>query len=194
MARLAEFDRNEVLTQAMHAFWRQGYEATSVQDLVDATGINRASMYNAFGSKEALFLAAIDHYVEQVNHKRIAVLFDDSLTPRQAIAAFFNELVDFSLGEGKRLGCLLTNTAIELGARSKDIELRLAGVFTRVQGAFERLIRKGQASGDIPADKDPVALSRFLVGAIHGVRVLTRGGAKEAVLHDVIRIALSTLD
>lgn len=194
MARVAEFDREEVLSGAMHAFWRQGFEATSVQDLVAATGINRASMYNAFGSKEALFLAAIDHYVERVNRKRTAVLFDDSLPPREAITRFFNELVDFSLGDGKRLGCLLTNTAIELGAKSKDIELRLAGIFTRVQGTFEKLIRKGQAQGEIDADKDPVALSRFLVGTIHGVRVLTRGGAKEAVLRDVVKVALSTLD
>jgi TetR/AcrR family transcriptional repressor of nem operon len=194
MGRHAEFDRAEVLARAMHAFWRNGYEATSVQDLVEATGINRASMYNTFGGKEALFLAALDHYVAHVNARRIAALTDGTLPPREAIARFFDGLVDYSLGEGKRLGCLLTNTAIELGARSKDIELRLAGVYARVQGTFEALIRKGQAEGSIAGGKDPLALSRFLVGTVHGLRVLARGGAKEAVLRDVVEVALTTLD
>jgi len=193
MARPVEFDRDEVLTRAMRTFWRQGFEGTSIQDLVDATGINRASMYSAFGSKEALFVATIDHYVERVSRKRTAVLYDETLPPRQAITAFFEGLVDFSFGEGKRLGCLLTNTAIELSGRRPDIESRLAGAFSRIQSTFERVIRKGQAAGDIPADRDPVATSRFLVGTVHGLRVLARSGAKEPVLRDVVKVALSTL-
>lgn len=194
MTRTIEFERDEVLTRAMHAFWARGFEATSVADLVQATGINRASMYNAFGSKEGLFLAALDHYVDRVNRQRIAVLHDPDLAARTAIRRFFDGLVDFSLGEGKRLGCLLTNTAIELGAKNKDIELRLAGVFSRVQGAFEEVVRRGQRTGEIPADKDPLAVSRFLVATVHGLRVLGRGGAKEAVLRDVVTVALASLD
>lgn len=193
MARTAAFDRETVLERAMHAFWRRGYDGTSIHDLVAATGINRASMYNSFGSKQALFLAAVDHYVERVNAERLALLQGDG-PAREALRRYFDSLIAFSVGEGRRLGCLLTNTAVELGPRDRDVERKLAGIFARVHSALEQLVRRGQAAGDIAPEKDPVALARFLLNTIHGLRVLARCQPDEAALRDVVAVALSVLD
>lgn len=177
----------------MHLFWRNGFEASSMQDLVEATGINRASMYNTFGDKEALFLAAIDHYVENVNRQRLAMLEED-LPAREAIARYFDGLVTFSVGEGRRLGCLLTNTAIELGPRNRRVDRRLSEIFARVRAAFEQVVRRGQTTGNIASDKDPADLAQYLLCCVQGLRVLARAETDEHALRATVAVALSALD
>ena len=193
MPRLREFDTDDVLDAAMATFWRQGFEATSIEDLVSATGLSRASMYHAFGSKEGLFLATLDHYIDNVNRKRLALLADP-VAPRQAIHRFFDNLVEFSAGDGRWLGCLLTNSAIELGPKSRDVELKLVAAFDRVERALEDAIRRAQAAGEISGDKDPVGLARFLMSTINGLRVMARSRPDKERLRDVATLALQVLD
>lgn len=193
MPRRAEFDREEILDRAMRLFWRQGYEATSVGDLVRAMRINRASMYAAFGDKRGLFLAAIDRYLARVNADRLTALVQ-APSVRAGLAAYFDGLVKFSLGEGKRLGCLLTNTAVELSGRDRAVAAKIDGVFGHVEETFYGVIRRGQEAGEIAADKDARALARFLLTTVQGLRVLARGRAEARVLNDAARIALEALD
>ncbi len=193
MARHKEFDHDQVLDQAMRVFWRQGYEATSVEDLVAATGINRASMYNTFGDKRGLFLAAVDHYLAQVIAERLAILLDPK-SAKQAIRRYFEGVLSFSLGEGRRLGCLLTNSAVEMAPRDGFVGERLRQCLAQVEDAFLEVIQRGQTQGEIGAGKDPRALARFLMGAVQGLRVLARADADEATLRDVVDVTLAALD
>lgn len=193
MARTKEFDPNEVLDSAMHLFWRQGYEATSIHDLVDATGINRASMYASFGGKEALFAAALDHYVDQISRDRLALLSADGLA-RKALERYFNSLIRFSIGEGRDLGCLLTNTAVEAAARNPNLDAKLSDAFERLEKAFREVVRRGQVNGEISRNHGPTALARFLMSTVHGLRVLARFNPDEKHLRDTARVALSVLD
>jgi len=193
MARTKQFDRDEVLDSAVRLFWRQGYEATSIRDLVDATGINRASMYATFGGKEALFEAALDHYVDQISRDRLALLSADG-SARKALERYFNSLIRFSLGEGRNLGCLLTNTAVEAAARNPDLEAKLSEVFNGVEQTFRRVIRRGQTDGEISKNQGPTALARFLMTTVHGLRVVARFNPDERHLRDTARVALSILD
>ncbi len=193
MARTKEFDRDEVLDRAMRLFWRQGYEATSIHDLVDATGINRASMYATFGNKEALFARAIDHYVDQITRDRLALLSAEG-SARKALDRYFSALIKFSLGEGRNLGCLLTNTAVEAAARNADVEARLSEVFGRVEQTFRQVIRRGQVDGEITRNQGATALARFLMTTVHGLRVVARFNPDEKQLRDTARVALSVLD
>ncbi len=193
MARHKEFDRELVLDGAMGVFWRKGYEATSVEDLVAATGINRASMYNTFGDKRGLFLAAVDHYLAKVIAERLAILLDP-VSAKQSIRRYFEGVLSFSLGEGRRLGCLLTNSAVEMAPRDGFVGERLRQCLARVEEAFREVIERGQKQGEIEADKDPRALARFLMGAVQGLRVLARADADEATLRDVVDVTLATLD
>ncbi len=193
MARPCEFDRQEVLDKAMALFWRQGYESTSVQDLVDATGINRASMYNAFGDKHGLFVSAVDRYLETVTSKRVALL-ESNGSPKAAIEAYFNDLLQFSLGPGRRLGCLLTNSVVERAPRDSELDRKFAITLERMENRFLGLLERGQELGEISSRQDATALAHFLLGSLTGLRVLARGGADEATLRDLVDTSLSVLE
>lgn len=192
MARPRAFEEDAVLDRAMRLFWRQGYEATSVQDLVAATGLNRASLYNAFGDKHSLFLAAIERYLETVSGARLAAL--EAPGPAlPALRRYFDDLIAFSLGEGRRLGCLLTNSAVELSPRDPLCEERLRGGLARVEDTLYRVIRRGQRQGEIATGRDPRALARFLLGLVQGLRVMARLDPQEDRLRDLVTTGLDAL-
>ena len=176
----------------MTLFWRQGYESTSVQDLVEETGINRASMYNAFGDKHGLFVAAVDRYLETVSSKRVALL-DAKNSPRAAIEAFFYDLLDFSVGPGRRLGCLLTNSVVERGPRDIELDGKFASNIQSLERRFLARIEEGQRLGEISSRQEATALAHFLIGSMTGLRVLARGGAEETALRDLVETSLLVL-
>ncbi|MDE2005815.1 MAG: TetR/AcrR family transcriptional regulator [Rhodospirillales bacterium] len=192
MPRTRQFDEADVLDRAMALFWRQGFEATSIQDLVAALGINRASMYAAFGDKRGLFLAVIDRYLAHSNAERLAILAAPG-PARAAIAAFLAALLAEADSTGPRRGCLVTNTLIEMAPRDPEIARRLRASLARVEEGFAEAIRRGQAAGEIAATRDPGALARYLVGIAQGIRVLARGGAGADQLRDVAGVALDAL-
>ena len=131
MARPREFEREEVVRKALAVFWRQGYQATSVQDLVGATGLNRGSLYGTFGDKHGLFLEAVEYYRTNVTAQRLARL-EEPGPARDRIATFFKEVIEFSVGEGRLLGCLMTNAAIERAPHDRDT--RLVATWRPVRG------------------------------------------------------------
>jgi TetR/AcrR family transcriptional repressor of nem operon len=192
MARHKAFREDEVLERAMRRFWTHGYEATSIQDLVDTTGINRASLYGTFGDKERLFAAAVDHYLARVSAERLAIL-DRGAPASAAIRDYFEDLLAFAGGPGRGLGCLLTNTAVELAPHQPDVAERIRASFARVEDVFARTIERGQQDGDIKAMDDPRRLAHFLVGLIQGIRVLIRARTEPERLRDVVEVGLGVL-
>ena len=114
MARPREFDRTQVLDQAIDVFWQRGYEGTSIQDLVDRMGIHRGSLYCAFGDKHGLFLAALDRYEEVFHSKILDRLAAGRLGEgaRQAIRQVFDDVVRSCASQAGRKGCLMTNSAV----------------------------------------------------------------------------------
>ena len=192
MARPKTFDRDEVVDRAMRVFWRRGYEATSVRDLVHATGINRASMYDTFGDKRGLFLAAVERYVEAVSGPRLKLL-DGPGSGLAAIRGFFDDLIDSSLGDGRRFGCLVTNTTIELAAHDDEVGAIMRTGLGRVEQAFRRTLERAGTEGELAPGQDLRALARFLLATVNGIRVLARANPDEAMLRDVVDTALSVL-
>ena len=192
MSRPLSFDPDTVLDQVVQLFWEQGYRATSVQDLVTATGLNRSSLYHHFGGKDDLFAAALQHYVTHYSAERLAALQRGSV--REAFRAYFDDLVSFSSGVGKGLGCLLTNTAAEVAPHDARTRATLADRFADTRNVFEALLNRGQAEGEVGVDKDTKALANFFLGTVQGVRVLARAGADAATLRDVAATAVSVLE
>ncbi len=192
MARTRVFDEQQVLDRAMALFWRRGFEATSIQDLVEEVGINRASMYATFGDKRQLFIAVLDHYLTRVNGERLALLARPG-SAVAAIAAFFEAIITASRGAEKHLGCLITNTLTELAPSDPEIAAKLRASLDRVEGAFAAAIRRGQESNEMAVDQDACALARFLVGTAQGIRVLARSGAPPATLREIVTVALRAL-
>jgi TetR/AcrR family transcriptional repressor of nem operon len=192
VARTKEFEPEKALTMAMDLFWRRGYEATSVHDLLEEMGIGRGSMYDTFGDKRALFLAALERF-EETRVSRADEILEGSASAVEGIRRLFETTIEGLVSYEPRRGCLLANTAVELAPHDEQIARRISCYVRRTEDAFERALVRGRATGEIPADKDPKALARFLVSILHGVRVLARAGVDRDVLDDSVRTALEAL-
>jgi TetR/AcrR family transcriptional repressor of nem operon len=188
--RTKEFEPEEALDAAMQLFWRNGYAATSIRDLLDGMGIGYGSLYNTFGDKHALFLACLDRFRELRTSWIDEVLEVSGLS---GIEEVFRRTVDGLVGFEPRRGCLLANTAVELGPHDAEVAAKISRYVRHTEAVFERAVIRAQEAGEIPVDRDPRALARFLVNALHGMRVLARVGTDRAVLEDAVRVALDVL-
>src|SRR6266852_3503577 len=129
VGRPKEFEHDVVLDRAMHVFWSRGYEATSIQLLVDRMGIQRGSLYDTFGDKRALFFAAITHYDRVVTARLLAAL--DAASGKDAIRRFFRLKVELALEPRRPRGCLVTNSAAELASRDRGTATKVGAVLTK---------------------------------------------------------------
>jgi len=192
MARPREFDEDAVLDAAVHRFWMYGYEATSVRDLAHDMGISSASLYNAFGDKSTLFKRALAHYVESSFGDRIS-RFEGTLAPRQAIEAFFREIIDRSVRDKDRKGCMLVNSALEVAPHDPQFQASIAEVLVKVEAFFRRRVAAGQQTGGISTAHSADDLARTLLGIHLGIRVLARTRPERALLEGMVRPALALL-
>jgi TetR/AcrR family transcriptional repressor of nem operon len=192
MARPREFDESNVLAKAAQCFWHRGYEATSVKDLVETTGITAASLYNAFGDKRALFRAALDFYVESSVGERIRRC--DALPGRSAIAVFLGDILDLSLNDRDRRGCFLVNSALEIAPHDPQFQKIIANVLRRIERFFLKSVQTGQTDGTITRSVSARILARDLLAVLMGVRVLARVRPERALLEGIVESALARLD
>ena len=153
MPRPKEFSPDEALAKAMEVFWAQGYEATTVQDLVDAMGINRFSLYDTFGDKRSLFLSALDRYGASIANESLSAL-EGAEDGMAAIRAFFLGQVERFSGEEGRRGCLMANCTAELAGRDDDAAERSRRALEGIQRAFRSALGRAQVAGDIGPDRD----------------------------------------
>lgn len=192
MGRPREFDEEVVLDAAVQCFWKRGYEATSIRDLISGTGLTGASLYNAFGDKDSLYRRALDHYVEGSIGDRIRRC--EAMEPRAAIEAFFREILSRSLNDEECKGCMLVNAALDVAPEDPGFRAAVADVLRRIEGFFLSRIVKGQASGSITPSRPAENLARHLLGVLMGVRVLARVRPERALLEGVVDTALVLLD
>ena len=190
MPRTKEFEPKEALDAAMELFWRRGYEATSMRELLDAMGIGRGSFYDTFGDKHTLFLAALDHFQEVRTFWADEVLREAGL---DGIREVFRRTVDGLTEFEPRRGCLLANSAVELAPYDAEVARRISRYIGRTEDAFEGALIRAREDGEIPAGSDPKALARFLVNTLHGLRVLARAGSDRETLEDTVGAALGAL-
>jgi TetR/AcrR family transcriptional repressor of nem operon len=191
MARPREFDEGAVLDAAALCFWKQGYEATSVRDLVAHTGITAASLYNAFGDKRALYQRALDHYVEASIADRIRRC--EVLPPLQAIEKFFADIVQRSLNDRDRKGCMLVNAALDVAPHDPAFRKVVAKVLIGIEAFFLACVRAGQRDGTITRSLAAETLSQNLLGVLMGIRVLARVRPERSLLEGVAAPALALL-
>jgi len=180
-----------VLNAATRVFVENGYEATSIQDLVDAMGINRASLYDTFGDKEKLFLEVLDRY-DNWNYGELETCINDHASKLDGIRAWFYRVVD--QGSNRRHpGCLMVNSSVERALRDEDCAARAARNFLRSEEAYYNALVDAQKLGEIGEDRNLRALSRFLAGTIRGIRVSAKATSDYQTLKDIADIALNNL-
>lgn len=191
MARSKEFDEKAVLRKAMELFWAQGYEKTSMQDLVDHMGIHRRSIYDTFGDKRSLFLASLNHYEELIVNEMESIISSTSSikqTIRDVFIFVLNSIEQYPKG------CLSVNAAIELSLLDKEIGRIVTKMFNRTEDMFNNLIIRGQTSGELSKEIDSDITSRFLHNNLVGIRVLIKTNYNKKELEGIITLALSVLD
>ncbi|MEU6738547.1 TetR/AcrR family transcriptional regulator [Streptosporangium sandarakinum] len=191
MARPRTFDEDRALDAAMYAFWEKGYEATSTQDLCDATGLGRSSIYNAFASKHDLFKRALARYIETMNAAQFAVLEDEGRPGAERIRT----LLAMVIGDGPddRRGCLAVNTVVELADRDPEAAGMLERDTARRLAVMRAALEAGQREGDITSSRDAGSLARFVNAVIAGLRVSRQGGADRATLEAIAATAMDAL-
>ena len=175
------FDEDAAVDKAMHIFWEKGFESASMADLIEGTGVNRGSLYNAFGGKHQLFVQALTKY-DQENRKAVLGELEALDNPREAISALFDAIVEETLTDRQRKGCFLINTALEITRHQDDVTEIVTKGLRATEAFFRRSIEVGQARGDIPKTVDPEATSKALMALLVAIRVLGRGIFSESEL------------
>ncbi|MEX2982596.1 TetR/AcrR family transcriptional regulator [Streptomyces sp. C36] len=193
MARTKEFDPDAALQAALELFWRRGYEATSMADLVAHLGIARASLYATFGSKHELYLKALERYGEQQG----PVVTEELSAPGPAlpaVRALVRRFTDEASCDALRRGCFVTNTAVELAAHDADSARRVEAAWGTLEGALTSALTRARAQGELAADRDVVALARMLLVFLQGLRVIGKTGPDADLMRDAAEQALTLLD
>jgi TetR/AcrR family transcriptional repressor of nem operon len=180
VARPKEFDQEQVLDSAMLAFWRHGYLGTGIQELVRATGINRASLYGTFGNKREIFLTTLRRYTGVcVNELRTALASKNS--PLEGIRAMLDHFLG-GLREQNR-GCMLYNTALEVSGYDKEISREVELGMGQIEVMLVKQVKAGQQLGEMNADLDPLILARTTMAAMQSMTV--RGCAGTEILQSI---------
>jgi TetR/AcrR family transcriptional repressor of nem operon len=193
MPRAKAFDPDAALQKAMQVFWERGYEATSIEDLVQGMGINRFSLYSTFGDKHQLFVAVLERYCATVVADLMGEL-EHSAAGLAAIRRFFTRLVEFFAAARGWRGCLITNTAVELAPHDAQAAAKVQAYVVRLEEAFYRVLLQAQQARQLAASHACRDLARFLAGSALGLGVLAKTSPGRQALEGYAAVVVSVLE
>jgi TetR/AcrR family transcriptional regulator, transcriptional repressor for nem operon len=173
LGRPRAFDEDKALTAAAECFWSRGFEATSVRELTGSMGIAGPSLYNAYGGKRGLFVAALDHYCKRSMRERIARL-EAAVSGLPAIEAFFADVIEKPQPNSSRKGCFLVNAAFEVAPHDENVAEAVQGYFGEIRDFFRRHIELAQINGEASHALDASCYASHLLSVLMGIRVLAR--------------------
>lgn len=190
MGRSKEFEEDTVLQKAMEVFWKQGYEKTSMSDLVEHMGIHRKSIYDTFGDKHALYLRVIDHYGEFSTAKFMSEILK-AKTSYQAIRNIFEYVIEGN--DDKHYGCLFVNATTEFGPWDQDVLEKTENAFRSAENVISEIIKKGQENGEFSEKYNNELLAEILHNALMGLRVLVKTSESKEKMHKIADFYLDLL-
>ncbi len=186
--RPREFDEDEALDRAMRLFWRHGYEGTSLADLTAAMGINRPSLYAAFGDKEQLFRRALDRYAAGHGCYIQAALAEP--TARAVVERLLLGAIELVTDKRNPGGCLAVQGALSCGEGTEMIRRELAARRAAGEEALRVRLQLAKRTGDLPAESNPADLAKYVSTVLQGIAVQSAGGATRKELNRVVELAL----
>lgn len=191
MARPREFDEAAVLDKALNLFWRKGFERTSIQDLVEHTGVHRGSLYDTFGDKNQLFLLCLEQYRKVKLDQAINIL-EGPGEFREVLRQYFTRMIDILLNdENGRRGCFIANTAMDLGAVDPVISSRIEQYSQELEDMFIQILNRAEQQGQLHSEHSIPELARFLLSTRNGLYVLGKSVTDRKILEDAVKVALS---
>ncbi|ELY2008210.1 TetR family copper-responsive transcriptional repressor ComR [Salmonella enterica] len=184
------FDREAALDKAMTLFWQHGYEATSLADLVEATGAKAPTLYAEFTNKEGLFRAVLDRYITRFASKHEAQLFCEEKSVESALEDYFTEIAACFTSTATPAGCFMINTSATLAASSRDIARTVKSRHAMQEQTLIQFLRQRQERGEIPAHCNPQALAEYINCILQGMSISAREGATFEQLMQITRTTL----
>ncbi|KOP67061.1 transcriptional regulator [Bacillus sp. FJAT-18019] len=192
MGRVREFDEEKVLDAAMQLFWEKGYEATSLSDLTSRMGIQRPSIYSAFGDKKELFETALRKYTSsRASETRTRLQTHQSV--REAFRAFFENVVDEEYSDSPSRGCFCINTMVELAPHDEKFEILTREHQMYLAVIFQETIERGIQSGELASDTNAKALSQALIVSLIGLTVILKSRPDRSFVNNSIEVTLTLL-
>ncbi len=192
MPRAKEFEPDVALDKAMHLFWEKGYAGTSIQDLVDRMGVNRFSIYDTFGDKHALYLAAIARYREQVTGRLLAILDEgDGLSAIQNHFGALAEVLSSPLG---RAGCLVQNATLEVAPRDAEVAARTRATNGAVADAMFDALTRARAAGALGGRDDSRDRAHHLFAVGQGLIVMAKGSDDGEAMRGAARFVIDEIE
>lgn len=190
MGRSKEFEEKVVLQKAMEIFWKQGYEKTSMSELVEYMGIHRKSIYDTFGDKHALFLKVVEYYNE-FNTAEFKVKILRAKSSRQSIQYIFDYVIEGN--DDKHYGCLLVNATTEFGPWDQEVLEKTEAAFSQAEKLIAEIIKKGQNDGEFSTKYDNELLAEILHNTLLGLRILVKTSASKEKMHNIANFFLDLL-
>ena len=180
MPKVETFDREQVMDRIMTRFWERGFHGTSMQDIVDVSGLNRSSIYNSFGDKFRLYLESLKHYRKRFQAPAFEKL--RKLDPKMALRVFYEDVIHSIEDHTNERGCLITNCTTELINQNKEIDAYVAQSVSDTRDFFRELILIGKEQGEFPCDMDVEQTVLYLYSSLLGLRVTAMQiSSKEAI-------------
>lgn len=192
MARLREFDEQKALDAAMHVFWEKGFEATSLSDLTSRMGIQRPSIYSAFGDKKELFEAALRKYT-QFHASNVRARLQKKSSVKVAFRSYFESIVAEEYEEGPNRGCFCLNTMVELAPHDAKFEILTREHQMYLSAIFQETIERGISSGELENATNSLALSQTLVVSLIGLTVMMKSCPDRSFMNNSVEFILTLL-
>jgi len=193
MPRTKQFNEAEVLNKAMELFWEKGFHATSIQDLVDCLGINRASIYDTYGGKNSLFDKAFQNY-QRIGSESVRNIFEAEPNVKKGFTKLFDRAIEEAKDDSCKKGCFVVNTITELVPGDEILHKKLQRHTANTQHIFAEYIRKGMANGTIKTSKNPETIALALFTLFSGLRVIAKVDQNPKELNEMVELGLSVLD
>ncbi|MVN90965.1 TetR/AcrR family transcriptional regulator [Mucilaginibacter aquatilis] len=193
MARSKDFDENEVLCKAMQLFWQKGYNATSMQDLVDTLGISRSSLYDTYTDKHTLFLKTLESY-QLSGAAKIQNIITSGKSARETIRNLLELATNDLTDESQQRGCFMVNAEIEVASTDKEVNEVICRNDQQMEEAIYQVIKTGQENGEVSSKHDAISLSRFVLNALKGMRVTAKSTTNKDFFDNIINLTIAALD
>jgi TetR/AcrR family transcriptional regulator, transcriptional repressor for nem operon len=188
MPKVKLFNKNIALNKAKNIFWQKGYNATSMQDLVDGMAISRQSLYDTFGNKEALYLTCLQTYKQDAQENAcINLAYNNSL--QQTIQNYFNTVVADIIADKTQKGCFMLNTLVEVVPENKKAKAEVAKNLHNLETAMLQLFAQAKANNDYPTTLTPTELCNHFITMLHGLRLIGKIKKDAQSLNGIVKAA-----
>ena len=193
MARPREFDLEQALDAATETFWEKGYEATSLTDLMEAMGLQKGSIYKAFGSKHSLFLESLKHYLASMRQVMTESM-QSAQSPRERLLMFISTSQDLGCSDGNRRGCFALNSLVEMAAHDKAVQKMISHHHETVVDTLASIVDEGKEQGVFRRDIGTKDLALYVSVAAAGLVCMTKASIPQVQSGQVADVILSNLE